>query len=64
MFLHALWFKVLEVTFACIANFRELRDIDVKSNAFDPYLLNIMEMPQMDDSRGLLTLNGSWWFHK
>lgn len=59
MLLFALWFKELEVTFGCIANllYGELRDTDVKSHAFDPYLLNIMEMPQMH--RGLLTFSGS-----
>lgn len=66
MLLFALWFKEQEVSLGCTANllYRELRDIDAKSNTFDPYFQNIMEMPQMHDNRGLLTFSGSLQFHK
>lgn len=33
-----------------------LRNIDVKNDSFDPCLLNIMEILQMPDSRGFLTV--------
>lgn len=59
MLLLALWFEELEGILGSIANllYDGLRDIDVKGNAFDPYLLNIMKMPLMNDSRGFLIIH-------